>query len=804
MMKVRMGRDSDDPNTPLDKTQVLQEAKERFMATSCSTKKLVDVLTKCIFILLRGERLTSTEATDLFFHITRLFQYKDKDSTLRRLTYIGIKALSQQAENVYVVTSSLTNDVNSARNDSAGSALKASALRTLCHISDASTFTSIERYLKQSVVDRHPEVASAALSSLVRITSSNQRSLNNYDIVKRCTNEVQEALNSDSPMVQYHALALRYNSCQNDRLAISRLIQTCTRRGLKSPLATCLLIRIINNFLVDFQPENSKEYISYIKDKLSHPNDMVKYEAANALVGLPRKVEFVEVSRKRLTNVLGEFLSSSRPALKFGAVRTLNKLADYAPSEVREISIDLDTLISQADCNRSIAILAITTLLKIGTENSVEKFLKQIGEFLSEIDEEFKVIVVGSVRQLCSRYPSKHGAMMDFLQSMLREEGGYTYKKAIVDTIINMILDNDQTKDKGLESLCDFIEDCEHINLAVEVIHFLGTEGPKMKKAQTYTRYIANRPLLDPTPVACAAISALAKFGSIPELRQSIKVALDRFSQHEDYEVMERARFYRGILNLEDENLKYSFLNPKIDISLSDLEVKLMNYIESDCSRPFNMSTVARADQVPSLRATEAYIRDEELEENKDAKAGTKRSETEKKEIQAAVPLNVFEEFSLGNLIKSTKPASLTDSVSEFGVQCIKHLYQKHIVFQFNCTNTVDNMCLENVSIEMSPPDGFEVLAATVYPKLAFEDTVPIYVCVELTDDGAYTAMDYFTNVNLKYNFRTIDPETKEPNMDEDASEDLFPLEDMLIDMAELIPADTLDALEDEPEDELM
>jgi len=39
--------------------------------------------------------------------------------------------------------------------------------------------------------------------------------------------------------------------------------------------------------------------------------------------------------------------------------------------------------------NRSIATLAITTLLKTGSEGSVEKLLKQIGTFMSDIAGEY-------------------------------------------------------------------------------------------------------------------------------------------------------------------------------------------------------------------------------------------------------------------------------------------------------------------------------------------------------------------------------------------------------------------------------
>ena len=43
------------------------------------------------------------------------------------------------------------------------------------------------------------------------------------------------------------------------------------------------------------------------------------------------------------------------------------------------------------DSNRSIATLAITTLLKTGGEASVDQLMKQIASFLSEISDEFKV-----------------------------------------------------------------------------------------------------------------------------------------------------------------------------------------------------------------------------------------------------------------------------------------------------------------------------------------------------------------------------------------------------------------------------
>ena len=61
--------------------------------------------------------------------------------------------------------------------------------------------------------------------------------------------------------------------------------------------------------------------------------------------------------------VLQLFLSSPRPTLRFAAVRTLNKVAMTQPTSVASCNLDLENLIT--DVNRSIATLAITTLLKV-------------------------------------------------------------------------------------------------------------------------------------------------------------------------------------------------------------------------------------------------------------------------------------------------------------------------------------------------------------------------------------------------------------------------------------------------------
>ena len=92
----------------LEKTAVLQEARV-FNETPVNPRKCSQILAKILFMINRGETLGTREATECFFAITRLFQ--SKDPVLRRMVYLGIKFLAPVAEDVIIVTSSLTKDM---------------------------------------------------------------------------------------------------------------------------------------------------------------------------------------------------------------------------------------------------------------------------------------------------------------------------------------------------------------------------------------------------------------------------------------------------------------------------------------------------------------------------------------------------------------------------------------------------------------------------------------------------------------------------------------------------------------------
>lgn len=76
------------------------------------------------------------------------------------MVYLTIKEMANLAQDVIIVTSSLTKDMTGKQDIYRGS-----AIRALCRITDSTMLQGIERYLKQAIVDRNASVSSAAIVS---------------------------------------------------------------------------------------------------------------------------------------------------------------------------------------------------------------------------------------------------------------------------------------------------------------------------------------------------------------------------------------------------------------------------------------------------------------------------------------------------------------------------------------------------------------------------------------------------------------------------------------------------------------
>jgi len=732
--------------------------------------------------------MSSSEVTEVFFGVTKLFQ--SRDASLRRMVYFFIKEVAETCnpDDIIIVTSSLTKDMNSNED-----LFRANSIRVLAKMIDATMLGAIERYVKQAIVDKNSMVSSSALVAGAHLIGGSP------DVVRRWVNEVQEALHSPSEMVQFHALSLLYEIKQHDRLAISKMVAQLTRGAISSPMATCLLIRYITSILQGYSADmfstaNGRAAYQFLELSLRHRSESVIYEAAKALVLLPSAEER---DLAPAISVLQLFLSSPKSTLRLAAMRALSDVAIAKPAAIIKCNDDMESLI--ADCNRSIATFAITTLLKTGSEASVDRLMKQISSFMNEIADEFKIVVVTAIRELCLKYPLKHRVLVGFLANFLREEGGFDFKKAIVDAIVALICAIPETKESSLFHLCEFIEDCEFTALSTQILHLVGSLGPTTPAPARYIRFVYNRIILENAVVRAAAVTALSKFAAkVPALRTSVSVLLRRSLRDEDDEVRDRATL---ALRLLGDDLKSSLTlsigktSENLPTEISEPSDELQLLLEP---LPMPFSKLAQAikkfEVMGGHEESSQALTMASLPIVEDARSLAPIHVTSKPDPVSAHDVvselhKVPELTSLGPVFRSTPPIELTESETEYVVSYIKHVLHEHIILEFIIMNTIDDQVLMDACISLDATDDsahYIVESSISAPELRCGETSRSWLVLRHDVGTDFTFAAQFV-AELRFRAVDVDPSNGELQGDEDGFAEEYPLEDV-----ELCTADFL------------
>jgi coatomer subunit gamma len=657
-----------------------------------------------------------------------------------------------------------------------------------------STVQSIERLIKTAIVDKTPSVSSAALVSSYHLLPIAR------DVVRKWQSETQEAASSAKSsagflsfstgtqqslaasntnyMTQYHAIGLLYQMRSHDRMALVKMVQQYGQAGaIKSPAGVMMLVRLAAKLAEDDQSLR-KPMTQMLDNWLRHKSEMVNFEAAKAICEM-RDVTDAEAAQA--VNVLQLFLTSPRAITKFSAIRILHSFANFKPQVVSSCNTDIEALISNS--NRSIATFAITTLLKTGNEASVDRLMKQISGFMADITDEFKITIVEAIRTLCLKFPSKQAAMLAFLSGILRDEGGYEFKRAVVESMFDLIKFVPGSKEETLSHLCEFIEDCEFTKLAVRILHLIGVEGPKAPQPTKYIRYIYNRVVLENALIRAAAVTALAKFGvgqKDPEVKRSVTVLLTRCLDDTDDEVRDRAALNLRLMQEEDE-MAERFIKNESMFSLSTFEHQLVMYVTSNnknvFSKAFDLSTIpivsheqALAEErtkklhtaTPTLKAPSTGPNKPQI--NGAAERGATAAATTQKYEEAFK--QIPEVRAYGAVLKSSPIVEVTESETEYVVTAVKHTFKQHVVLQYDIRNTLPDTVLEEVSVIATPSEEEEpsleedfIIPAS---KLATNEPGTVYVAFKKLPGSSTFPVTTFSNI-LKFTSKEIDPSTGEP-----------------------------------------
>jgi len=516
-------------------------------------------------------------------------------------------------------------------------------------------------------------------------------------------------------------------------------------------------------------------------------------------------------------SVLQILLSSHKPAARLGTIKLLYKLSTSYPQFVSgRFNNSLEALIG--DSNRLIGTLSIMTLMKTlgrgggnGENVAIDRLLKHISSFVSHIADEYKIMVIKSLEQLCISYPNKFSLIICFLSKFLREDGGFMFKRTIVNCIESLMEQVPETRDLALLYLCEFIEDCEYITLSTQILTSLGNLGPTTTSPARYVRFIYNRCILENAKIRAASVAALGKFGAgCPSLRFSILKLLRSCLLDESDETRDRVILAIAILEDADEKCPFvpssSFddgddggdvdegdtaedkkeedpavflLMHKLPCTFDNLERRLKSYIDTPGAMESD-DAITFAD-LPVVEDSKAEGGESSNDQSGLFESVVGPSASFKGESSSVGPdaINNIPEFAaFGRVFQSSEPLPLTETEAEYVVHCVKHIFDQHIVLQFITQNTIEDQRLQNVSVCVeSDTDSFEVTGEIPAQNISYGTSANCFTVLERNPGAELSPCAL--GCELKFTMVQVDPTTGEE--EGEPYEEEYPVENVEI-----------------------
>lgn len=212
--------------------------------------------------------------------------------------------------------------------------------------------------------------------------------------------------------------------------------------------------------------------------------------------------------------------------------------------------------------------------------------------------------------------------------------------------------------------------------------------------------------------------------------------------------------------------------------SLQYFEHQLVMYVTSDDKSTFDTAfdiskipVVTREeadaeDRTKKLTASTPSLKPPKVSPTKTAPSGAEAaaSATAAAQQYAQELMAIPEMKEFGNVLKSSPTVELTEAETEYVVKVVKHIFKEHIVLQYDITNTLDSVVLENVSVLATPSDEEELEEVFIIEaeRLVQNEAGKVYVAFKKASGEGALPISTFSN-SLKFTSKEIDPTTNEP-----------------------------------------
>ena len=390
-----------------------------------------------------------------------------------------------------------------------------------------------------------------------------------------------------------------------------------------------------------------------------------------------------EETSQALAGMLGKSTLQSFAALRTIAMST--NIQYYAPL-LNQI-IDL-----MKHSNASVAAMASICVLRLGDESHVEIATKRILKNCKKWATPLLKAVAEEACVFAGKY--KSDKLTDAAVYLLRISNDLKSKFSILRALLTT---EGIPRAQLLPKLSEYLEDWDSVDVARTICDFIAGEVDSLEDPSAMIPVLFNRVNLDVPSVRMAALNTLGAIAAKKEgMKERILPLLQLFVDDEDDMVREEVL------------LLINALKSSMDMS--------------DIFTPF----VMKAEEAPLI--TPAQEQEEIVETQTNF-----------------VPVEMIPEFEkYGKCLWKTDAIDLTERDTEFVVSYFINVFEKHIVFEFICTNTVEDSTYNNVSVQLENADVEEILAAD---SISYQQTASMCVVIARNNPlefGNYKATLYY------------------------------------------------------------
>ncbi|KAM0688654.1 coatomer subunit gamma [Conglomerata obtusa] len=636
---------------PIIQADLLPNIKEAFSKTPFSTRKSVKAINS-LLLYITTSSLPKEQYKNIFFHILR--GLNTEDAYLKSILYSTLMQMKNHTNESFLAIASLTKDLNS----DSQHLLKAKALRTLFTLLPPAMVNDFEKYVSQGYVSRFEARKDAAvLASLLYVQ-------NNKENVRRWVMNLN--LIQKIPIKDFHAYAL--------------LSQIRDKKTVES------FFKDINNFkgacgiyllnLYFFIEKKNQERMKLILLKLLRSNDeMIVVETCRIISKLDDYSPYINI----MVGVMASLLRSNKKHIRFAAMRVVSSFSVSCP-KISILNKEIEDLVGNN--NRILSMMAITTLLNTGTEETVERLVQTLPDIINDMTDGFKIVVISALESLSLKFKTKENIFLEFIQKSLVDKGTLEFKRYLLKTMERIAKEKKgYFYDKMLDILSNYIEDSQNYLLTMDILGLMGKIVGKSSNPKKYISHIYNRLILENTYVRCAALQSLYLISlDVIDLRNKVKNICIKCASDEDELVAEEALF---LLDRIDSIRTHSNINrKKINVTKSDDE-SLDQSLNSQ-----NLCDNKTFDIVNN------YNDQNEIDINYDTFNIDCLGNLKEKilSFMGDDSLEFQKETAEDDFIKHTREILLSTKNNDFNIYISKKIYNTRIVLIFRLENIIENI----------------------------------------------------------------------------------------------------------------